>query len=55
MQDCAWNQMVFLTNRIRFLECCLSAVIYFSHISKPVAKNTQNKKNMRENLLNDSL
>lgn len=34
---------------------CLSAVIYFSHISKPVAKNTQNKKNMRENLLNDSL
>lgn len=44
MQDCAWNQMVFLTNRLRFLECCLSAVIYFSHISKPVAKNTQNKK-----------
>lgn len=47
--------MVFRTNRLRFLECCLSAVIYFSHISKPVAKNTQNKKNMRENLLNDSL
>lgn len=44
MQDCAWNQMVFLTNRLRFLECCLSAVIYFSHISKSVAKNTQNKK-----------
>lgn len=28
----------------KFLECCLSAVIYFSHISKPVAKNTHNKK-----------